>query len=100
MAIRYALMSDHYRRDRMWSDELLRDSQLAVQRLRLALLQERVHETSRVISEIIAALSDDLNTPLVISVVNSWVDLTLEGSSGGDAKVFAKTLDTLLGIKF
>lgn len=38
MAIRYALMSDHYRRDRMWSDELLRDSQLAVQRLRLALL--------------------------------------------------------------
>jgi len=100
MAIRYALMSDHYRSDRMWSDELLQVSQLAVARLRLALSQEDVHETSRVVSEIVSALADDLNTPVVVLAINSWVNLTLEGSSGGDAKVFAKTLDTLLGMKF
>jgi L-cysteine:1D-myo-inositol 2-amino-2-deoxy-alpha-D-glucopyranoside ligase len=100
MAIRYALMSDHYRSDRMWSNDLLNQGHLAIERLRLALSQEQVHETFTVTSEIVSALADDLNTPLVISSIDSWVNFTLAGSSGGDANAFATTLDTLLGLKF
>jgi len=36
----------------------------------------------------------------VITVINDWVNITLAGSTGGDAKVFANTLDSLLGLKF
>ena len=100
MAIRYALMSSHYRTDRMWNDDVLSLAVEETQRLREALSKGQVHETAGVITEIVSALADDLNTPQVIVSINNWVNLTLAGSTGGDAKVFANSLDSLLGLKF
>lgn len=100
MAIRYALMSSHYRTDRMWNDDVLSLAVEETQRLREALSKGQVHETVGVITEIVSALADDLNTPQVIVSINNWVNLTLAGSTGGDAKVFANSLDSLLGLKF
>lgn len=98
--IRYALMMEHYRSDRMWDVALLQRSQIAVDKIREALLQPRVHDTAEVIKILSQAMADDLDTPLIIAVLKSWADRTLEGSSGGDAQSLARTLDALLGLKF
>ena len=99
MAIRWALMKDHYRQDRMWTDELLVAAESELIALRSCLAQDDVAPTSDLIEKIVDALSDDLNTKGVISVLNTWVERTQSGDSGGDAQSLVGALDALLGIK-
>ena len=99
MAIRWALMKDHYRQDRMWTDELLVAAESELIALRSCLAQNDVAPTSDLIEKIVDALSDDLNTKGVISVLNTWVERTQAGDTGGDAQSLVGALDALLGIK-
>ena len=99
MAIRWALMKKHYRTDRMWTEELLIAAENEIGALRKALEQKEVAPTKDLIQNIIEALADDLNTPLVIEMVNAWVDQTNAGGTAGDAQSLISTLDALLGIK-
>ena len=99
MAIRWALMKDHYRQDRMWTDELLVAAESELIALRSCLAQDDVAPTSDLIEKIVDALSDDLNTKGVISVLNTWVERTQAGDTGGDAQSLVGALDALLGIK-
>ena len=99
MAIRWALMKDHYRQDRMWTDELLVAAESELIALRSCLAQDDVAPTSDLIEKIVDALSDDLNTKGVISVLNTWVQRTQSGDTGGDAQSLVRALDALLGIK-
>ena len=99
MAIRWALMKDHYRQDRMWTDELLVAAESELIALRSCLAQTDVAPTSDLIEKIVDALSDDLNTKGVISVLNTWVERTQLGDTGGDAQSLVRALDALLGIK-
>ena len=99
MAIRWALMKDHYRQDRMWTDELLVAAESELIALRSCLAQDDVAPTSDLIEKIVDALSDDLNTKGVISVLNTWVERTQSGDTGGDAQSLVRALDALLGIK-
>ena len=99
MAIRWALMKDHYRQDRMWTDELLVAAESELIALRSCLAQNDVAPTSDLIEKIVDALSDDLNTKGVISVLNTWVERTQSGDTGGDAQSLVGALDALLGIK-
>ena len=99
MAIRWALMKKHYRTDRMWTEELLIAAENEIGTLRKALEQKEVAPTKDLIQNIIEALADDLNTPLVIEMVNAWVDQTNAGGTAGDAQSLITTLDALLGIK-
>jgi L-cysteine:1D-myo-inositol 2-amino-2-deoxy-alpha-D-glucopyranoside ligase len=98
MAIRWALMSDHYRTDRMWSDSLLHDAELRYQQLRSALNSDHCAPTDSVIDEIIEALSDDLDTPKVLTILNQWSSATLSGEGGGSAADLREALDALLGL--
>lgn len=99
MAIRWALMKDHYRTDRMWSDELLINAETELTALRSALKQNQVAPTSQLIQEIIDLLADDLNTPAIIHSINNWVAQSQTGATGGEADSLTNALDTLLGIK-
>ena len=99
MAIRYALMSGHYRSDRMWNDQLLANAEFHISRLRQSLKLENVHPTQAAIEAIIRALADDLNTPAVMAIIQEWVASSLEGSSGGDRAEMERVLDALLGLK-
>ena len=99
MAIRWALMKDHYRQDRMWTDELLVAAESELIALRSCLAQTDVAPTGDLIEKIVDALSDDLNTKGVISVLNTWVERTQSGDTGGDAQSLVGALDALLGIK-
>ena len=99
MAIRWALMKNHYRTDRMWTDDLLVISEKEIAALRSALSQINVAPTKELIEQIVNFLSDDLDTVSVIGAINEWVHVTVSGDTGGDAASLAKALDTLIGIK-
>ena len=99
MAIRYALMMDHYRDDRMWSPELLQSAQHSILNLRKVLKMTTVAPTNRLLQDIIAALADDLNTPKVLQALDAWVEGSLAGGRGGDVEEVKLILDALLGIK-
>ena len=99
MAIRWALMKKHYRTDRMWTEELLIEAENEIGALRKALEQKEVAPTQDLVQNIIEALAEDLNTPLVIEMVNAWVDQTNAGGTAGDVQSLITALDALLGIK-
>jgi len=98
MAIRWALMKDHYRTDRMWTDELLVAAESELLALRSALTQLYVAPTQELIEKMIAALADDLDTVAVTSIINEWVQKTQSGDIGGDAQSLVTALDALLGV--
>ena len=99
MAIRWALMLDHYRSDRMWSDAVLQKAQNEIAQLREALSKPTSAPTEDLITSIVDALSDDLDTPLVLSHLNAWAALTREGSHGGNSEELRNVLDALLGLQ-
>jgi len=98
MAIRWALMSDHYRSDRMWSDSLLKTAEEQLHQLRIAINAQNCAPTDEVISSLIAALSDDLDTPQVIAILKKWSADTLAGGTGGSTDDLQFALDGLLGL--
>jgi L-cysteine:1D-myo-inositol 2-amino-2-deoxy-alpha-D-glucopyranoside ligase len=98
MAIRWALMKDHYRTDRMWTDELLVSAESELAALRSALTQLNVAPTQELIEKMIAALADDLDTFAVTSMINEWAQKTQSGDTGGDAQSLVTALDALLGV--
>jgi L-cysteine:1D-myo-inositol 2-amino-2-deoxy-alpha-D-glucopyranoside ligase len=99
MAIRWALMKNHYRTDRMWTDNLLVTSEKETAALRSALSQKSVAPTKELIERIVNFLADDLDTHSIIEAIKVWVQSTQSGDTGGNADLLAKTLDTLLGVK-
>lgn len=98
MAIRWALLNRRYREDAMWSETLLSESVLAIDRLQLNLAKMEVAPTDVVITQIIGALSEDLDTERALRVLSSWMDETEAGAIGGNAGELSRALDTLLGI--
>ena len=99
MGIRWALMSDHYRSDRMWSDDVLQEAHVAIDQLTAALAQKDCAPTEDLINSMVLALSDDLDTPLIVSQLKSWSSLTLSGAQGGNSDQLRVALDALLGLK-
>ena len=98
MVIRFALMSQHYRLDRMWTDQLLEAATKRVANIRKALSAPSVAPTKPVIENIVLALSDDLNTPLALAELDKWAADSLNGVSGGEAQELSTALDALLGL--
>ena len=99
MAIRWALMKNHYRTDRMWTEELLRESESEILVLRSVLSQDFVAPTNKLIQEIVDHLAEDLNTPQIIACINTWVQQSQSGVSGGEVEPLLTVLDSLLGLK-
>ena len=98
MAIRIALMSDRYRHDRMWSQGLLEMAENQLAQIRKAVEASNAAPTDIVIHNIIEALSDDLNTPKVLSILADWSSETLNGATGGTTNELRDALDSLLGL--
>ena len=97
-AIRWALMGHHYAQDLMWSESLIESASVEIDRLQLNLARMEVAPTDSVIQGIIEALSHNLDTPQVLSIIRDWMADTEAGKSGGVAGELSRALDTLLGI--
>jgi len=97
-AIRWALMSSHFALDRMWSQAVLDDAIDWISRLRKALSRVDVAPSTPVITQIIASLSENLDTPKALQHIKDWISETEEGAIGGEAGELSRSLDTVLGL--
>lgn len=83
-AVRYALLSAHYRRPLHWNRKLLEESKAALDRLYRA---ADGGQPGGDCEEVIQALSDDLNTPEALSLLHK---------AAGDANKTGASRDALL----
>jgi len=97
-AIRWALMGHPYAADLMWTGSLLAQASVDIDRLQLNLARMEVAPTDDVITEVIAALSQNLDTPRALAAIKRWMESTESGATGGVAGELSRALDTLLGI--
>ena len=97
-ALRMALISQHYQEDRMWSNELLQDAQVFIEKIQKALANTDVAATQPVVQGIVDALADNLNTPRALRILDEWCEASLQGATGGSAGDISRAIDTYLGI--
>jgi cysteinyl-tRNA synthetase len=79
--LRLALLSAHYRQPLAWTDDLIEQSKATLDRIyrrveESAWVEEDELSADQVSTEVMAALSDDLNTPLAISILTNLRDPT------------------------
>jgi L-cysteine:1D-myo-inositol 2-amino-2-deoxy-alpha-D-glucopyranoside ligase len=98
MAIRLALFGHHYRSDHMWGSSEISEASAFLDRIRLNLARVEVAPTQPLIAQILAALSQDLDTVRVLELIADWCAATESGASGGSAGQLSRVLDDLLGL--
>jgi len=100
MGIRLALLRHHYRTDWEWTDQELWEAVDQADRWRLALARTGGAPAGSVVTEVLAALADDLDAPRAVAAVDTWVEATLAGdSSDADAPAdVRRLLDAALGL--
>jgi L-cysteine:1D-myo-inositol 2-amino-2-deoxy-alpha-D-glucopyranoside ligase len=81
MAIRLALLRHHYRTDWEWLDADLWDAVDTLESWRRALSLGSGAPAGPVVTEVLAAMANDLDAPRAVAAVQTWVDATL-GTTG------------------
>lgn len=102
MAIRIALMLGHYRSDREWSDQVLQRGEALLKRLRFVLGRQGVANYRPLMSEIIADLANDLDTPSALKKLDLYLDRSLQPEFTGNEEMspgaLSRFLDSVLGL--
>lgn len=101
MALRLALVADHYRADRQWTDELRKQGEQRLARWRAAVAAPAGPPVDDLLVGVRVRLADDLDTPGALALVDGWADATLAGSGGDpDAPALVRSLvDARLGVR-
>jgi L-cysteine:1D-myo-inositol 2-amino-2-deoxy-alpha-D-glucopyranoside ligase len=101
MALRLALVADHYRSDRQWTDEALKQGEQRLARWRAAVAVPSGPSGADLLAGVRARLADDLDTPGALALVDSWADAALAGYDGDRAApgLVRDTVDALLGVR-
>jgi L-cysteine:1D-myo-inositol 2-amino-2-deoxy-alpha-D-glucopyranoside ligase len=100
MAVRLGLLADHYRTDRQWTDDVLKSAQQRLARWREAVTATTGPSGTAVLAGVRERLTDDLDAPGALAVVDAWADATLAGSGDdpGAPTLVRATVDALLGV--
>ncbi len=101
MAVRLALLAEHYRSDRQWTDDALKLGEQRLSRWRAGAAAARGPSGEALLAGVRDRLADDLDTPGVLSIVDGWADAALNGEGGDRAApaLMASTVDALLGVR-
>ncbi len=101
MAIRLALLSQHYRTEWSWTDDLLTRAQARLETWRTALSVNSAPASEQTIEELRRHVADDLDTPGALDAVDRWAKdcLSRGGRDATSAGVLARTLDAILGVR-
>jgi L-cysteine:1D-myo-inositol 2-amino-2-deoxy-alpha-D-glucopyranoside ligase len=95
-ALRLALLSGHYRSDREWTPALLTLSERRLSAWREAVRRPSGPDGHALLSELRAALADDLDTPRALAALDRWADAA---GDDADAPALARdAVDALLGV--
>ena len=87
MAVRLALLADHYRADRQWTDDVLKAGQQRLARWRAAAAAAvRPVRRRACWPRCASALADDLDTPGALALVDAWADDATLAGTGDDAQ--------------
>ena len=101
--IRLTLLSSHYRQGLDWNESIIHQSEKLLDKLYKILADEDINSTSttsQLDADILEALADDLNTPKVISILNTLAKKYSQ-STGINKKDIAETIKVsgeLIGI--
>ncbi|MGI9347060.1 MAG: cysteine--tRNA ligase, partial [Gammaproteobacteria bacterium] len=93
-AVRYALLSTHYRKPLTWTERLLGDSRSALDRLYRALGDEadgKIMEDEEIDEFFAGALADDINTPLALSRLHDMAG-DIQRLGNADTKILRRRL--------
>jgi L-cysteine:1D-myo-inositol 2-amino-2-deoxy-alpha-D-glucopyranoside ligase len=101
MAMRLALVADHYRTDRQWNDELAKNGQQRLARWRAGVAQPAGPSGVELLGRVRELLANDLDTPGALLVVDGWADAALAGAGtdAGAPALVRTTVDALLGVE-
>ncbi|MEZ5094917.1 MAG: cysteine--1-D-myo-inosityl 2-amino-2-deoxy-alpha-D-glucopyranoside ligase [Nocardioides sp.] len=104
MAIRLALLGQHYRTDWEWTDDQIDAANRRLAQWREAVAGRRGAPALPFVEAVLAALADDLNAPAALESVQTWVDATLgtagsaEASDPGAGELIRALADAALGL--
>ena len=101
MAIRLALLAQHYRTEWSWTSDLLERAQQRLETWRAALSVNTAPDSEDVVEAIRTLVADDLDTPGALAAVDAWATQTLTrgGKDNSSAGVLARALDSILGVR-
>jgi L-cysteine:1D-myo-inositol 2-amino-2-deoxy-alpha-D-glucopyranoside ligase len=101
MAVRLALLADHYRADRQWTDELRKQGEQRLARWRAAVAALAGPDATMLLAGVRGRLADDLDTPAALALVDDWAEATLAGAGDDPAAptLVRATVDALLGVR-
>jgi L-cysteine:1D-myo-inositol 2-amino-2-deoxy-alpha-D-glucopyranoside ligase len=101
MAIRLALLSGHYRTDRAWTADLLSSAQERLATWRRAVALDAGAPAAPLLAGLRERLSDDLDSPGAIALVDDWAARTLAGVPDAEEeapRIVCDAVDALLGV--
>ncbi len=101
MAVRLAILDQHYASDWEWTDAALHAAQVRLARWRAAVSGNGGPDAAAVLAEVRAALADDLDAPRALRAVDAWADTALAGAEddAGAPGVVARAVNALLGVR-
>jgi L-cysteine:1D-myo-inositol 2-amino-2-deoxy-alpha-D-glucopyranoside ligase len=99
-AIRLAILAHHYRSDWFWTDAVLAEAQQRLARWRLALSGAADGSAASVITEVRAALAQDLDAPRALATLDRWAAAATVSAPGSstDAALVSDAVEALLGV--
>jgi len=96
MEIRLVLLSHHYRSDWEWFDSALEVAQARLQTWRMAFASPLGAKSP--VTKMVNALSNDLDTPTAVELVDDWAKRTLSGDTSEPTTSVADAVNAMLGI--
>lgn len=101
MAIRLALLANHYRNDWSWTGDLLAEAEQRLDTWRRAVRLSAAPPADEVMTEVRAGLADDLDAPRALAAIDTWAAKSLsDADADADApRLVADLADALLGVK-
>lgn len=100
MAIRLALLQNHYRTDWEWTDANLVEASHRLERWRRAVGPPTGPDAAKTLADMRAALANDLDTTTAIAAIDAWANEqeTTRGDVASAPGVISRAVDGLLGI--
>jgi L-cysteine:1D-myo-inositol 2-amino-2-deoxy-alpha-D-glucopyranoside ligase len=101
MAIRLALLGHHYRSDWEWTEDEIPNASKRLDAWRAGARKGSATISAPVVSALREHLSQDLDAPGALKVIDAWADMSVGASGGSDpaaTREVVDAVDALLGI--